>query len=100
MRKSISLVLVAVMLFAAIAVAIPTSAASAKNIDYVEAQYFTSAPTIDGYISEAEWGEYTVMVEATDCETKDGSSPWKFFLYWRTGDKNDYSSWYYYLWLG
>ena len=99
MRKSISLVLVAVMLFAAIAVAIPTSAASAKNIDYVEAQYFTSAPTIDGYISEAEWGEYTVMVEATDCETKDGSSPWKFFLYWRTGDKNDYSSWYYYLWL-
>ncbi len=99
MRKSISLVIVAVMLFAAIAVAIPTSAASAKNIDYVQAQYFTSAPTIDGYISEAEWGEYTVMVEATDCETKDGSSPWKFFLYWRTGDKNDYSSWYYYLWL-
>ena len=42
MRKSISLVLVAVMLFAAIAVAIPTRAASAKNIDYVEAQYFTS----------------------------------------------------------
>ena len=99
MRKSISLVLVAVMLFAAIAVAIPTSAASAKNIDYVEAQYFTSAPTIDGYISEAEWGEYTVMVEATDCETKNGSSPWKFFLYWRTGEKSDYSSWYYYLWL-
>ena len=88
-----------VLLLVSSAFVLPVSAASAKNIDYVEAQYFTSAPTIDGYISEAEWGEYTVMVEATDCETKDGSSPWKFFLYWRTGDKNDYSSWYYYLWL-
>ena len=88
-----------VLLIASSAFVLPASAAKAKNIDYVEAQYFAAAPTIDGYISEAEWGEYTVLVEATDCETKNGSSPWKFFLYWRTGEKSDYSSWYYYLWL-
>ena len=99
MRKSISLVLVIAMLASALIFAIPTSAAPAVNIDYVEAKYFAAAPTIDGYISEAEWGEYTVMVEATDCETKDGESPYKCFLYWRTGERADYNGWYYYLWL-
>ena len=52
-----------VLLLVSSAFVLPVSAASAKNIDYVQAQYFTSAPTIDGYISEAEWGEYTVMAK-------------------------------------
>ena len=99
MKRSISIILVVAMLVSAIAFSIPTNAAAAVNIDYVEAKYFAAAPTIDGYISEAEWGEYTVMVEATDCETKDGESPYKCFLYWRTGERSKYNKWYYYLWL-
>ena len=54
MKRSISIILVVAMLVSAIAFSIPTNAAAAVNIDYVEAKYFAAAPTIDGYISEAE----------------------------------------------
>ncbi len=35
-------------------------AADGSGVDYAEALYFEEAPTLDGYISEAEWGKRTL----------------------------------------
>lgn len=72
MKKILSMLLVTIMLFASIAAAIPANAATN---DYVEALYFDKKPYIDGYITEAEWGESTVYVGQEDAATIGASSP-------------------------
>ena len=102
MKKTISLVMVIAMLLSCVAFAVPASAkAKADNIDYVDALYFENAPTVDGYISDAEWGEYSVFVEALDCATIDDTSPYSRFFYNRVSATNmdDYGSFAYYVWL-
>ena len=50
---------------------------------YVEAPYFESAPTIDGIITEAEWGKRTVAVWSSDSATVDEKqSYYASFFYW------------------
>ena len=73
MKKLLSLLLVAIMLFACVAVAIPASAAD--WIDTVDALYFDKKPYIDGYITEAEWGEPTTVVRQSDAVTVKDSNP-------------------------
>ncbi len=102
MKKTISLVMIVAMLLSCVAFAIPASAkATAENIDYVDALYFDKAPTIDGYISEAEWGEATVFVESYDCATIDDTTPYYNFFYNRISatNRDDYGSFCYYVWL-
>ncbi len=102
MKKTLSLVMVAAMLLSCVAFAIPASAkAKADNIDYVDALYFENAPTVDGYISEAEWGEADVFVEALDCATIDDTIPYTRFFYNRISatNRDEYGSFSYYVWL-
>ena len=102
MKKTLSLVMIVAMLLSCVAFAVPASAkATAENIDYVEALYFEKAPTIDGYISEAEWGEATVYVESYDCATVDDKDPYYNFFYNRVSatNRDDYGQFEYYIWL-
>ncbi len=90
------------MLLSCVAFALPASAlATAEYIDYKQALYFETAPTIDGYISEAEWGQHTVFVEAWDCATVDDSQPYYNFFYNRISatNRDDYENFSYYIWL-
>ena len=73
MKKIISLMLVSIMLFAGVAAAIPASA-----VDWIEetdALYFDKKPYIDGYITEAEWGEPTTVIRQSDAVTVKDSDP-------------------------
>lgn len=102
MKKTISLVLVAVMLLSCIVLAIPASAkATAENIAYVDALYFENAPTVDGYISEAEWGAPTFSITAYDCATIDDTTPWYEFFYNRISatSRDGYENFTYEVWL-
>ncbi|MBE6587798.1 MAG: hypothetical protein E7647_05220 [Ruminococcaceae bacterium] len=102
MKKTISLVLIAIMLLSCVAFAVPASAkATAQNIAYVDALYFENAPTIDGYISEAEWGESTFSITAWDCATTDDTSPWYEFFYNKHSatNRDDYGEFTYTVWL-
>ena len=105
MKKALTLVMALVMLLSSMMFTISVSAsqenssATAENIDYIDALYFAKAPTIDGYVSEAEWGTASFTVEATDCATQDDKQPYNRFLYWRHGDVSEYSSWTYEVWF-
>ena len=87
MRKIISLVMVLAMLVSSVA-AMGISAGAkflngAEGLDYVEAYYFASAPTIDGVVSEAEWGAYTFEL-TDDSGTVDSQTPYyNSFKYWK-----------------
>lgn len=98
MKKITSLLLVAVMMFALIAVAIPVSAY--EWIEEVEALYFDQKPYIDGYITEAEWGEPTTVVTQADAATVSDSDPRynRFFYNLGTYDASSLSM-EYTLWL-
>ncbi len=92
MRKIISLMMVLAMLVSAVAVT--TFGASAEmldgkeGIDYVDALYFETAPTIDGYITEAEWGEATLELRANWCATPASTKPlYNSFFYWKNYDQ-------------
>lgn len=88
MRKTITWVLLAAMLLSAVALAIPVGAAvgDAENIHYVNALLFTQPPTIDGYISRAEWGVETFTVESSNAATINDDAPKNnSFFYWRPG---------------
>ena len=103
MKKTISLVLIATMLLSCVAFAVPASAkATASNIEYVDALYFASAPTIDGLVTEAEWGAPTFDVEAYDCATIDDQEPWYEFFYNRISQtgREDYVDFAYSVWFG
>ena len=106
MKKTISLVMVIVMLLSCMAFAIPASAVENATtlIDEVEALYFENAPTIDGYITEAEWGEATVVVENWDYATTDDASKgaaYHKFFYNRINatDREGYDNFNYSVWL-
>ena len=66
MKKLISLLIVAVMAFATFAAAIPSMAIDGLDIASVKAPYFDVKPTIDGVVSEAEWGTPTVTVNQAE----------------------------------
>ncbi len=90
MRKFISLVMALAMIVSAMAVTAIGAGAEMLDgedgIDYVEALYFETAPTIDGYISEAEWGKATVHMQNDWCASKDDSEPYfNSFFYWKNG---------------
>ncbi|MBR0302367.1 MAG: hypothetical protein IJQ80_00800, partial [Clostridia bacterium] len=74
MKKIICMLIVAIMVFATFSAAIPTGAV-AGDVDFVEAKYFDVKPTIDGIVSEAEWGEMSVIVDQQDAATIDDNAP-------------------------
>ena len=75
MKKTITWVLLAAMLLSTVAMAIPANAWGDRVFtDDVIALLFTSPPTIDGYISEAEWGDVTVNVAKCDAATVESTS--------------------------
>ena len=98
MKKLLSLLLVAIMLFACVALAIPASAAD--WIEEVEAYYFDKKPYIDGYITEAEWGEPTTVVRQSDAVTVKDSNPGFNRFFYKLGTFDDTTlSLEYTLWL-
>ena len=70
MKKIISMAIVCVMLAAIIM--IPVSAAQ-TNVE-VKALKFTEKPTIDGTISEDEWGEVSFTVKASEAQDKENAA--------------------------
>lgn len=80
MKKIISLIMVISMMLSAISFLSINSMAEylegELGIDYVEAPYFTSAPTIDGYVSEAEWGERLFYANSDDAANLFFNSPY------------------------
>lgn len=100
MRKIISLVMVLAMILSVLSAMTFTSSANAtwkgagnstwngaddgSGIDYVNALYFETAPTIDGYVTEAEWGERTIELYSEDLGNKDfATSYYNSFFYWK-----------------
>ncbi len=63
MKKTITWVLLAAMLLSAVALAIPVGAET-LYIQEVQADLFTTPPTIDGYISIQEWGRSNFTVRS------------------------------------
>ncbi|MDD6095336.1 MAG: hypothetical protein PUC29_06305, partial [Clostridia bacterium] len=103
MKKALSMVLLIGTLLSAVGL-LPVAAgasAVAEDIDYIDALYFEEGkqPYVDGFISEEEWGKASFTVEASDCATKDDTSPYNRFLFWRTGERSDYTSMSYTVWL-
>ena len=70
MKKFLSMALVCVMLAAI--VLIPVSAAQ-TNVE-VKALKFTEKPTIDGTISEDEWGDVSFTVKASEAQDKENAA--------------------------
>ena len=66
MKKLISLLIVIVMAVATFAAAIPSMAIEGIPVDSVKALYFDAKPTIDGVVSEEEWGAATVVVNQAE----------------------------------
>lgn len=100
MKKLLSLGLALLMVFAVVAGVIPVGAAGADNIDEVEAKYFDVKPVIDGYISEAEWGEATVWVKQSETTKPGDTSPYpNRFFYNLATYAADTLNMEYYLWL-
>ena len=73
-----------------------------KGYQAVEALYFTSEPTIDGSITEAEWGEVTRRMNSIDAATySESKSIFASYFYWDgavsgseyTGAGIDYDIW-------
>jgi len=103
MKKIISVILTLAMIASAMSAMAITSSADAtwrgsgnstwngekdgSGIDYVEALYFENAPTIDGYVTEAEWGKRTIELYSEDLGTEGNQEPfYNSFFYWRSGD--------------
>ncbi len=66
MKRSVSLIIAAIMIFASFAAAITSAAVEGLPTAEVEAPYFDEKPVIDGRVSEDEWGEPTVWVDQAD----------------------------------
>ncbi|MBQ7714635.1 MAG: hypothetical protein IJT70_02070 [Clostridia bacterium] len=75
MKKLISVLIVAAMLFAAVASSVPVLAKDDAEFDEVAALYFDVKPTLDGIVSEEEWGRATTLVRQSDAATADDSNP-------------------------
>ncbi|MBR6651247.1 MAG: hypothetical protein IKL36_07560 [Clostridia bacterium] len=58
-----------------------------SGIDHVEALYFENEPTIDGYVTEAEWGKRTIEMYSEDLNTRHNPEPYfNSFFYWKGAD--------------
>ncbi len=66
MKRTLSMLIVAVMVLATFAAAIPASAVAYLPIAEVEAPYFDVKPNIDGYVTEAEWGYPSAIADQKD----------------------------------
>ena len=66
MKKLISILIVAVMAFSAVASAIPAGALYGLTIAEIDVPYFDVKPTFDGIVSEAEWGDPSVVVDQSE----------------------------------
>lgn len=100
MKRLSALFLSLIMIFPLITGILPANAAYAENIDEVEAKYFDVKPVIDGYISEAEWGEATVWSRQNFATTVGDTTPYpnRFFYNLSSYDKNNLYM-QYFLWL-
>ncbi len=102
MKKLISVILTIAMIASALSAMTITASANAtwagegnsswwdydyeSGIDYVEALYFENEPTIDGYVTEAEWGERTIEMYSSDFGTVNEPCPYyNSFFYWKKG---------------
>lgn len=97
MKRIICAALVCMMLAAMVVV--PSSAAQ-SNVD-VTALKFTEQPTIDGVISEEEWGAITVTVKASEAATKEDAEEGvnQFNTYIEYEDQEVFDGMYYNVWL-
>lgn len=95
MKRFFCSALAGMMLSAALA--LPASAAQ-SNVD-VDALRFTEPPTIDGIISEEEWGAVTVTVRANEAATKEDDAVNRYNTYIEYDDPNIFENMYYDLWL-
>ena len=103
MRKIISLIMAVAMVLTALSAMTITASANAtwagtgnstwhgaedgSGIDYVDALYFENAPSIDGYVTEAEWGKCSIEMYSEDLGTKsEGASYYNSFFYWKGAD--------------
>lgn len=99
MKKTITWVLLAAMLLSAVALAIPVGAET-LYIQEVQADLFTTPPTIDGYISIQEWGRSNFTVRSGDAARISSSEPLNnAFFYWRPGYGTDQTTMSYEVWL-
>lgn len=104
MKKILSVILTIAMIASAMSVMTITTSANGEwtgestfngddenSNDIVEALYFENPPTIDGYVSEAEWGERTVELYSDQCgtQTNDGEELYASFFYWKEGHWTD-----------
>ncbi len=106
MKRLFALFLTLILVLPVFAWVLPVGAHNAANIEAVEAKYFDVKPVIDGYISEAEWGEATVwMLQSSDNPalnptTIGGTTPYPNRFFYNepsyAADSNDME---YYLWL-
>ncbi len=103
MKKIISVILTLAMIASAMSAMTITASANAtwagtgnstwhgaedgSGIDYVDALYFENAPSIDGYVTEAEWGKCSIEMYSEDLGTKsEGFSYYNSFFYWKGAD--------------
>ena len=63
MKKIISTLLVSIMILCTVSTAIPVFADWGLKIQSVNALYFDEKPTVDGIVSEEEWGPSTFEVD-------------------------------------
>ncbi len=89
MKKIISMLIVTVMIVATFAAAVPSMAIEGLAVSEVEAPYFDVKPTVDGVVSEAEWGEPTVVVNQAEVDNS------KFIAEGDTPSANDYNTFFY-----
>ena len=83
------MLIVAVMIVATFAAAVPSMAIEGLAISEVEAPYFDVKPTIDGVVSPEEWGEPSVVVNQAEVENS------KFVVEGDTPSANDYNTFFY-----
>ncbi len=89
MKKLISMLIVAVMIVATFAAAIPAGAVFGLPVQEVEALYFDAKPEIDGIVTDAEWGEPTAIADQADV----GNSI--VVVETDTPEANDYNTFFY-----
>lgn len=97
MKKLISVILTLAMIASALSAMTITAGANGswsgwptwngddggEGIDYVEALYFENEPTIDGYVTDAEWGERTIEMYSEECAMGTMEPYYNSFFYWK-----------------
>ncbi len=109
MKKTLSFMIVLVMILTTAQFALPAAAIEGLPVAEVEAPYFDVKPTFDGIVSEEEWGEPTVWVDQQDAaqvifaEDRPDASEFNTFFYRNPGAGHGYDpetlSMSYMLWL-